>query len=118
MKLASIDKRESLKEEREVADVLQAWQTHAHSFNSTLYKACISRNLPALSAKPSLHLAKGPAVLTSPYACALCGLRREERITQVDVEVNDSFGEFWIENWGHLSCRDFWYQNEASLPQR
>jgi hypothetical protein len=145
MKLASIDRKETLKEDREVADVVQAWQRHAHHFASILHKTSgpttttnittitvTTKKLPPLSAKPTLHLAhqKGTSttststststssILKSTYPCALCGLKREERIVNVDVDADDIFGEFWVDNWGHWACRDFWYRNEALLPQR
>lgn len=118
MKLAAIDKTEGLKEERELADVVQAWEKHAHVFNSTIHKAGIRRPLMTLSGQFRPRPAKGAGVLISPHACALCGLRRDERVLEVDHNVDDLFGEFWIEHWGHHDCRDFWHENQDILPQR
>jgi hypothetical protein len=118
MKLAAIDKSESIKEEREIADVLLAWNKHAHLFNSTVTKAGVRRPMMALSAKLRPRPAKGAVVLSSPHACALCGLKRDERVADADINVDDSFGEFWVDHWGHRDCRDFWQQNKAFLPQR
>lgn len=118
MKLTAIDKTESLKEEREIADVVQAWQRHAHVFNPTVHKAGFRRPLMTLSGRTRLRPATGPGALTSPYACALCGLKREERVVETDINVDDLFGEFWVEYWGHRDCRDFWQKNRALLPQR
>ena len=56
--------------------------------------------------------------ITAAKACALCGLKREERVDKVDVEVFDGFGEWWMEHWGHKECRAFWYQHEKYLQQR
>jgi hypothetical protein len=118
MKLAAIDKSESIKEEREVADVIQAWDRHAHFFNSTIHRAGIQRPLMTLSENFRPRTAKADEVLTSPHACALCGLKRDERIPEADINVDDSFGEFWIQHWGHRACKDFWNGNQALVPQR
>ena len=108
MKLAAIDKSESLKEEKEAADVVGAWGKSAHLFNSTVSKAGIQRPLMALYLSIRPRLVSGVDVLKASHACALCGINRDERVSQVDVNVEDSFGEYWIEHWGHRDCRDFW----------
>ena len=108
MKLAAIGKSESLKEEKEAADVVDAWGKSAHLFNSTVSKAGIQRPLMALYLSVRPRLASGIDVLKASHACALCGINRDERVSQVDVNVEDSFGEYWIEHWGHRDCRDFW----------
>jgi hypothetical protein len=118
MKLASIDKTESLKEQREVADVVQTWGRHAHFFNSIVQNAGIRRPLMTLSEHLKPRPAKGTDVLISQYVCALCGLKRNERVPGTDINVDDSFGEYWIEHWGHRDCKDFWHRNQALLPQR
>ena len=118
MKLTAVDKTESLKEEREVADVVEAWERYAHVFNSMVHKAGFRRPLMTLSERTRLRPAKGSEVLTSQYACALCGLKREERVVETDINVDDLFEEFWVEYWGHRECKDFWQKNQALLPQR
>lgn len=118
MKLAAIDRTESLKEEREVADVIQVWERHAHIFNSIVHEAGIRRPLMTLSKQSRPRAGKGAGVLTSHHACALCGLKRNERVPEADMNVDDSFGEFWLEHWGHRDCKDFWHKNQALLPQR
>ena len=118
MKLVAIDKSENLKEEREVADVIQAWERHAHLFNSTISKAGNRRSLMTLSSKLRPRSVSGAGVLTSQHACALCGLKRDERLLEADIEVDDTFGEFWVEYWGHSECKDFWQQSLGFLPQR
>jgi hypothetical protein len=108
MKLAAIDKSENLKEEKEAADVVGSWGKSAHLFNSTVSKAGIQRPLMALYLSVRPRLTSGVDVLKASHACALCGINRDERVSQVDVNVEDSFGEYWIEYWGHRDCRDFW----------
>ena len=118
MKLAAIDKSESLREEREAADVVGAWEKSAHMFNTTVSKAGIKRPLMAfyLSVRP--RLTSGVEVLKASHACALCGINRDERVAQVDVNVEDSFGEYWIDQWGHRDCREVWATYKHRLHQR
>lgn len=118
MKLAAVDKSENIKEEREIGDVIKAWDRYGHLFRSMLTKAGIRRPLITLCAQLRARPVKGAGVLPSMYACALCGLRRDERVAESDTNVDDSFGEFWVEHWGHLDCKDFWQQSKALLPQR
>jgi hypothetical protein len=56
--------------------------------------------------------------IKAPHACALCGLKRDERIPKIDENVEDSFGEWWTEHWGHTECRQFWEDNMGLLGQR
>ena len=56
---------------------------------------------------------------TAVHACALCGLKREERVAKVDVGVHDSFGEWWVEGMSmHLLCRNFWEEHKGRLKSR
>jgi hypothetical protein len=118
MKLAAIDKNEGLKEEREVADVVQAWERYAHNFNSVVQRSGIQRPLMTICKQLKPRPETGVGVVSSHRACALCGLRRDERVSGADFDVNDSFGEFWIEHWGHRDCKGFWQTYHALLPQR
>ena len=53
---------------------------------------------------------------TATHACALCGLKREERVSKVDVDVHDSFGEWWVGEMSmHLLCRNFWEEHKFQL---
>ena len=117
MKLTAVDKNESLREEKEVADAVSEWQKNAHLFNSTVKQAGIHRPLMNLymSVKPR---AGDSSALRAPHACALCGIKRDERLPQVDVDVEDSFGEYWTEHWGHRECREFWSMYEKLLSKR
>lgn len=71
----------------------------------------------------------------SKRACLLCGLLREERIVGVHgwgesqkgrggegvVRVEDSFGEWWVEEkvWiGHVVCREVWEGMRGFLSSR
>jgi hypothetical protein len=57
--------------------------------------------------------------IKASHPCALCALKRDERILRVDEgDVNDSFGEWWTEHWGHTGCRIFWERNKDLLLQR
>ncbi|KAJ3562928.1 hypothetical protein NPX13_g8379 [Xylaria arbuscula] len=69
----------------------------------------ISETIPVQTAKD---------VPTAPKACVICGLKRNERLPKVDHEVEDSFGEWWVEHWGHVDCKRFWLQHENTLRQR
>lgn len=56
---------------------------------------------------------------TASHACALCGLKREERVARVDEGVEDSFGEWWVEGMNmHLVCRNFWEEYKDRLKSR
>ena len=118
MKLTAIDKSESLKEEKEATDVVSIWEKNAHLFNTSIAKAGIQRPLMALSLNMKPRLESGISMLKAPHACALCGIKRDERVPQIDLRIEDSFGEFWVEHWGHRDCRDFWSQYKDILSQR
>ncbi|KLU81271.1 hypothetical protein MAPG_00362 [Magnaporthiopsis poae ATCC 64411] len=72
--------------------------------------------IPELVDKPGVQTAK--MVPTAPKACVICGLKRDERVRGADFEVEDSFGEWWVEHWGHRACRNFWVEHEVQLRQR
>lgn len=117
MKLSSVNKSESVKEEKEAMDVLDAWRSRASHFNSLILAA--GHQIPLISnnmhARPA---AANEGALNAAHACALCGLKREERIPKIDEKVEDSFGEWWTEHWGHTDCKSFWDKNSSFLNQR
>lgn len=118
MKLAAISRSENIKEERDVAEVLSAWEKKAHLFSSPLQrsgKVLVLILRKDMRARP-IGAAEGG--LTAPHPCALCGLKREERVQSVDLNVNDSFGEWWSLHWGHVACRAFWERHRGLLNQR
>ncbi|KAL8381431.1 hypothetical protein RB595_005614 [Gaeumannomyces hyphopodioides] len=126
MKLAGVDKAETAREEREAADVAAAWRAVVGRLRSAVSAANSALQqpqghqplpkIPELVDKPAVQAAK--MVPTAPKACVICGLRRDERVKGVDFEVEDSFGEWWVEHWGHRACRNFWVEHEVQLRQR
>ncbi|KAH0534167.1 hypothetical protein FGG08_007236 [Glutinoglossum americanum] len=130
MKLTGVDRAESLREDREVAEVVRAWKEQLGSLRSAVSITngggdSAPKTPRALPPIPEITLT--PTILTappssgglkSPNHCALCGLNRDERVDRVDVDVEDTFGEFWIEFWGHRTCRNFWEEHRERLAQR
>ncbi|KAL3964463.1 hypothetical protein ACCO45_001467 [Purpureocillium lilacinum] len=120
MKLAGIDKTQSAREDREAADVVAAWREHVGRLRSAVATANssgkASLKVPELSETMQVQTAK--VVPTAPKPCIICGLKREERVTKVDFDVEDSFGEWWVEHWGHRACKNFWVEHEQRLRQR
>jgi hypothetical protein len=125
LKLTSIDKAENTKEERETADALKAWQAQIGKLKSAIaevkrIKGVDIGKIPDLRETMPIKVAKEiEGGLKGNRPCALCGLKREERVLKVDFEVEDSFGEWWVENVSmHRACRNFWEQHRESLRQR
>ncbi|KZF22219.1 hypothetical protein L228DRAFT_247858 [Xylona heveae TC161] len=122
MKLAGLDRMEDLKEVREIAETVQAWSTQLGILRSILVAAKskdsnFSLKIPELKSTPSIRtLSEMEGGLSATYCCALCGLKRNERVGGVDVDVEDSFGEWWAEHWGHRTCKNFWEEHKSTLP--
>lgn len=122
MKLAGVDKTQSAREDREAADVVAVWQQQVGRLRSAVAaakaagKGSTALRVPEISESMSVQTAK--MVPTAPKACIICGLKREERVAKVDFEVEDSFGEWWVDHWGHKACRNFWIEHEQQLRQR
>lgn len=125
MKLAGVDKAESRREDQEAAEALQVWKQQAGplrsmtaSLNGVLpeterFKISeIADNMPIRQGKPS------EGMVTAPKCCFLCGIKRDERVMKVDIDVEDSFGEWWVEHWGHVDCVAFWEKHKDLLRQR
>ena len=119
MKLNTVNKSENVKEAQEALDAIGAWRDHAGFFNAVMLAAGkhpiqpIAENSRVVTASPE----KG--ALRAPHACALCGLKRDERIVGgVDDAVEDSFGEWWTEHWGHTDCKLFWGEAKTLLDHR
>jgi len=115
MKLASVNRGENAREEREVEDLIGHWSRYTHEFNSILTQAHMTGYRLKLSSSPSLRVLKGSG---TSKQCALCGLQRTERINGIDTDIEDLFGEFWVEHWGHKDCCEFWYLYKELLSQR
>ena len=124
MKLTSIDKTESRREDQEAAELQQAWKQQAGLLRAVVSAANAndstgSTRVPEILANAPVRVAKtDEGAVTAPKACFLCGLRRDERVLRVDFEVEDSFGEWWVEHWGHVDCVGFWNQFKDLLPQK
>ncbi|KAL4799846.1 hypothetical protein BDV19DRAFT_237898 [Aspergillus venezuelensis] len=118
MKLNTVNKNEDIKEKQEAVDVLNLWRDRAAVFNSVIQAAgrrpvqVIAENTRVTTATAS------QGVIKASHACALCGLKRDERVPKLDENVEDSFAEWWTEHWGHTECRLFWEDNSGLLGQR
>lgn len=119
MKLTGIDKAENSREEREVAEVLRLWRAQLGRLRSAVTIPGTNHRVPELTEAPVVRVAKEEeGGIGSPKPCALCGLKRNERVNKVDSDVQDSFGEFWIEHWGHRACQSFWNSQSSNLIPR
>lgn len=124
MKLTGIDKMENRREDGEAEEAVRIWKRHTGTLRAAVATANsrqpdlnlvlpeIFETMPVRMAKPS------EGALVAPKICFLCGLKREERIEKVDVKVQDSFGEWWIDHWGHVDCKTFWEEHKGSLSHR
>ena len=103
MKLSSIDKSESMKEEREVSDVVRAWKEqvgkvrHVVSAANQVKSGTLGLVPDLLETMAVRVLKQSEGGVPAPQACMLCGLKRDERVGAADQGVEDSFGEWWIE---------------------
>lgn len=124
MKLTGIDKMENRREDGEAEEAVRTWKRHIGTLRAAVAMANsrhpdlnlvlpeIFETMPVRIAKPS------EGALVAPKMCFLCGIKREERIEKVDVKVEDSFGEWWIDHWGHVDCKTFWEEHKGSLSHR
>lgn len=118
MKLSTVNKNEDIKEQQEAVDVINMWRDRAALFNSVI-QAAGRRPVQAIIENTRVTTAMASqGAIKAPHACALCGLKRDERIPKIDENVEDSFGEWWTEHWGHTECRQFWEDNLGLLEQR
>lgn len=123
MKLAGIDKAQSIREDREVADVVAAFRDKVGRLrgavaaaNAAVTDGSRPLRLPEIGEAVSVQTVQKAA--SAPNPCVVCGLKREERVPKVDFDVEDSFGEWWVDFWGHRACKNFWLEHEARLRQR
>ena len=125
MKLAGVDGAERRREDQEAAEALQVWKQAAGPLRATV--AAVNGRLPEgerlriPDVADGLRIRQGKpseGTVTAARCCFLCGIRREERVEKVDVEVEDSFGEWWVEHWGHVDCVAFWENHKDFLRQR
>ncbi|CAD0090347.1 unnamed protein product [Aureobasidium vineae] len=123
MKLTGLDKSEAGREDTEAQVVLSVWREQAGRLKTAVTGASVHGSkltVPELGDALPVRVAKGSeGAITSTQACALCGLKREERVAKVDVAVEDSFGEFWVEGTNmHRSCLRFWELFKTRLMSR
>ena len=126
MKLAGVDKSEVAKEDREVLDTLRLYKGQIGKLRSAVSAASAMPSTAKLSPVPDISdpmpvkiLKPGEGGITAPHACALCGLKREERVARVDMEIEDSFGEWWVQGTNmHVACLEFWNQFSWKLKSR
>jgi hypothetical protein len=103
MKLSTIDKSENMKEEREASDVVRAWKDQLGRLRHVV-SAANQVKAGTLGVVPDMQETMPVKVLKqveggvpAPQPCMLCGLKRDERIGAVDQGIEDSFGEWWVE---------------------
>lgn len=124
MKLTGIDRTENRREDGEVEEALRSWKQQMGSLRVVVATAnsrqpSLRLLMPEISDKMSVRVGRtSEGAMFAPNCCFLCGLRREERVEKVDVQVEDSFGEWWTDYWGHVDCRIFWEDQKDSLNQR
>ncbi|KAF1925538.1 uncharacterized protein M421DRAFT_238466 [Didymella exigua CBS 183.55] len=140
MKLTGIDKGENRKEEREASDVVRAWKDQVGRLRHVIsgvnqIKAGTLGPAPDLQeTMPVRTLKQSEGGVPARQQCMLCGLKRDERVTAVDMTVEDSFGEWWIEQVNmhrgtspdlqdnttdcFQGCRNFWNEHKDKLRQR
>ncbi|OXV07807.1 hypothetical protein Egran_04427 [Elaphomyces granulatus] len=118
MKLSSVSKNETVREEQEVMEVVEVWRRHAALFNRVILSAG-KRPFPVTADKARVTTASpSQGALTAIHPCAICGLKRDERLAKVDEDIEDSFGDWWIDYWGHADCKRFWDESSKLLHQR
>ncbi|KAI5202673.1 hypothetical protein AUEXF2481DRAFT_39277 [Aureobasidium subglaciale EXF-2481] len=123
MKLTGVDKSETSREDTEVEVVLSVYREQVGRLKSAITGASVHGSkltVPELGSVLAVRVAKADeGAITSTQACALCGLKREERVMKVDVAVEDSFGEFWVDGTNmHRACLRFWELFKGRLMSR
>lgn len=126
MKLVGVDKAEASREEREADEVIRSWKDQVGRLrsavavaNSSIHDQSAHLTLPEISDTMPVRTANiAEGALTAPKCCFLCGLKRDERILGIDNKVEDSFGEWWVDHWGHRTCKNFWQEHESKLKHR
>jgi len=125
MKLTGVDKSEAAKEDREVLDAVRQWRSVVGKLRSAVSGANIKATtklppIPEISEQMPVKVLKiTEGGIVAPHACALCGLRREERVSKVDEGVDDSFGEWWVQGMNmHLLCKNFWDSHSEQMRSR
>lgn len=126
MKLMGVDKAESAREDREAGDLVRWWKDQVGRLRSAVAAANLtiadhSAHLlvPGISeAMPVRTATLDEGAMTAHKCCFLCGLKRDERVLKIDGQVEDSFSEWWVDHWGHRTCKDFWQEHSEKLKHR
>lgn len=139
MKLVGLDGSEGRREDVQVEDLLRGWREQVGRLKSAVSTATTGTGASgaagvtgtaggkkAMLVVPGLALTMPVRVaqtveggVVSTAACAFCGLKREERVGKVDVDVEDSFGEWWVEGTNmHTRCLHFWNAHKETLRGR
>jgi hypothetical protein len=125
MKLTGVDKSEAAKEDREVLDAVRQWRSVVGKLRSAVSGANVKASaklppIPEISEQMPVKVLKiTEGGIVASHACALCGLRREERVSKVDEGVDDSFGEWWVQGMNmHLLCKNFWDSHSERMRSR
>ncbi|KAI9846077.1 MAG: hypothetical protein M1837_004333 [Sclerophora amabilis] len=132
MKLTQVSRGESVQEDREVTELVRLYHKQVGRIRAAVgaanaYSPGTVVGVPDVAAAASRREVRTATVAEGGVnggekPCALCGLRREERVRGVDdvggSRVEDSFGEWWVEFWGHKACKEFWEGNKEKLAQR
>lgn len=122
MKLSTIDKSENMKEEREASDVVRAWKDqvgrlrHVVSAANQIKSGTLGAVPDIQETMPVKVLKQAEGGVPAPQPCMLCGLKRDERVGTADQEVEDSFGEWWVDQT-NMHRGESWFPNIES-PNR
>ncbi|KAF2476904.1 uncharacterized protein BDR25DRAFT_339011 [Lindgomyces ingoldianus] len=125
MKLAGVDKAEAMKEDREVSDLVRVWKDQVGRLRHVV-SAANQAKAGSLGPVPDIQetmlvktLKQTEGGIPARMPCMLCGLKRDERVAMVDQYVQDSFGEWWVDQVNmHRGCRNFWHEHKDQLRQR
>ncbi|KAL8819326.1 MAG: hypothetical protein Q9223_002218 [Gallowayella weberi] len=124
MKLTGVDRTESRREDQEAAEVMRTWKYQLGGLKSHIARINAQQSevkfaLPDMSDSMPIRVVKlSEGGLTASKCCFLCGLKRDERVARLDINVEDSFGEWWIDHWGHVDCIRFWEEHKDSLEKQ
>lgn len=126
MKLVGVDKAEAAREDREAGDFVRWWTDQVGRLRSavavanlTIHNHSAHLTVPEINEMMPVRTATlDEGALTAPKCCFLCGLKRDERVLKIDGQVEDSFGEWWVDYWGHRACKDFWTEQSEKLKHR
>lgn len=124
MKLTGIDRTETRREDGEVEEAVRRWKQQVGSLRAVVgtvnsREPGLRLAVPEISETMPVRLAKAnEGAIFAPTCCFLCGVKRVERVEKIEMRVEDSFGEWWMDHWGHVDCKLFWDEQKKFLPRR